>query len=171
MAQLPHGNFDANTVDPRASMSPDPQFTGWHLMHFTESEMKTTKSGNGQYLQLVAEVLDGPFKGRKLWERLNLVNPSQSAVDIAYRTLSSICHAVGTMNVVDSQQLHNRPFMGNVTYEPANGSNPANNRLTDYKSASAPTTRPQASAPTPAAAPSKQAESQASAPPWMRKAG
>lgn len=170
MAQLPHGAFNAAEVDPSGGVGPDPEFTGWHKAHITDSEMKQTKAGTGQYLQMVAEVLDGKFKGRKLWIRLNLVNPNQTAVDIAYRDLSAICHAAGVLNVSDSQQLHHRPIMVNVAFKPAAGTNPAGNEVTGYKPVGG---APQAAAPAPAAqaAEAPPAAPAAAAPPWARKAG
>ena len=176
MAQLPGGPFDATTVDPANSIKSDPAFIGWHPMHIVESEMKATKKGDGQYLQLVAKVLDGPFKGRPLWVRLNLVNPNQTAVDIAQRELSAICHAVGMLHIGDSQQLHHRPFLGNVEFKPASGTNPAGNELSGYKpmaggQAPAPTsTAPTAATPAAPAQASAPAATSA-APPWARKAG
>ena len=169
MAKLPY-DFDASQVDPSSSMAADPNFTGWHKMIFGESEMKPTKDNTGQYLQLVADVIEGPYKGRKLWARLNLVNKSQQAVDIAYRELSAICHATGCMNVTDSQQLHNRPFLGNVEFEPQKGEYKAKNNLVGYKPAGAGPAATQAAPVTGTPAPSKQAEEAAAVPPWQRKA-
>jgi hypothetical protein len=83
----------------------------------TASEMKPTKSGTGQFLQFTFEVLDGPQKGRKLWARLNLVNPNQTAVDIAQRELGAICRAVNVIKPSDSAELHNKPMLITVAVE------------------------------------------------------
>lgn len=133
-------------------------FEGTFLAHITESEMKPTKSGNGEYLALKVEVLDGEHKGRTVYDNLNLVNPSEKAMEIAYQTLSAIGHATGVMNITDSEQVHHKPMMvtfavdGSYTrvkgYEPAQGKAPA-----------PPAAQAQAAAP---AAPLK---------PWERKAG
>jgi hypothetical protein len=162
MAQLPHGPFNANQVEPSSGAAADPNFTGWHPMMFHESEMKPTKDGRGSYLQLVAKVIDGPFKGRPLWARLNLKNPSDQAVEIAYRELSAICRAVGVMNVSDSQQLHNRPFMGHVEFEPAKGEFKAKNNLIGYKPAA------NMGVLAPAATMSAPAPGAKASPPWMK---
>ena len=42
----------------------------------TESEMKPTRAGTGQYLQLVWEIIDGPHGSEDLGS-LELVNPTQ----------------------------------------------------------------------------------------------
>jgi hypothetical protein len=59
--------FDANQVEPIADFEPLPadQYTA----AIVESEMKPNKAGTGRYLQLVFEVLEGFYKGRRLWAR------------------------------------------------------------------------------------------------------
>ena len=80
--------FDANTVQPQESFDVLP--AGFYPVMITESEMKGTSTG-GQMLVLTLEVIEGQFKGRKVWERLNLVNNNEQAVQIAQRSLSAIC--------------------------------------------------------------------------------
>jgi hypothetical protein len=103
-----------------------------YVMMITESEMKPTKDNTGQYLQLVSEVLDGPYKGRKLWIRLNLVNKNQTAVDIAKRELAAVCKAVGIITPQDSAELHNRPFIATVTVK-AGREGKQENSITKYE--------------------------------------
>ena len=67
MANL--NGFNAATVEPSQDFEPIP--AGKYLAMITESEMKPTKSGGGQYLQLTFQMLDGPYKGRYVWARLN----------------------------------------------------------------------------------------------------
>lgn len=167
MAQM-HREFDAAAVEPGSEMTADTAFTGWHPMQFVESEWKSAKSGNGDYLELVAQVIEGQFKGRKLWKRLNLCNASEKAVEIAEHELSAICHAVGVMRPKDTVELHGRPFLGNVVYKPATDRGGAVNEIAQnaFKpmgtGVSAPTTyRAPQSAPAPAA--------QSSTPVWARK--
>jgi hypothetical protein len=63
-------------------------------------------------------VLEGPLAGRKLFDRLNLVNASAQTVEIAQRTLSAICHATGRLQVQDSAELHLIPMVADVTVKP-----------------------------------------------------
>lgn len=71
------------------------------------SEMKENNAKTGQYLELEIDITEGQFQGRKLYERLNLVNPNEVAVSIAQRTLGSICLAVGIKDTIqDSNELH-----------------------------------------------------------------
>lgn len=106
MASL--NNFDANQVDPAAQFDPLP--AGRYVAVITESEMKPTKAGNGRYLQLAFQVLEGELRGRFVWARLNLENESAMAVKIARGELSSICRAIGKMQPHDSVELHGVPL-------------------------------------------------------------
>jgi hypothetical protein len=122
--------FDANNVEPQAEYVPLP--AGWYKAVFTASEEKPTKAQTGSYLQLSAEVIEGEHQGRKLIERLNLNNPNSTAVEIAQRTLSGICRAVGVMTPRDSSDLHDKPFMVKVAVKPADGQYSASNEIKEY---------------------------------------
>ena len=114
MADL--NNFNANRVEPATEFEPIP--AGKYLAVITASEMKPTKSGNGSYLELTFQVIEGEFKGRLLWARLNLDNPNMLAVKIAQGELSAICRAVGVMEPKDSSELHNLPLVVGVKLKP-----------------------------------------------------
>ena len=115
------GSFNATEVAPQQDIGAIP--AGEYLAHITDSDLKPTKNGNGHYAELVYEVLQGEFKGRKVSLRLNLDNPNAKAVEIAQRQLSAICHAVNVMNVTDTQQLHYKPHVIRVEYVQADGIN------------------------------------------------
>lgn len=146
--------FDANNVDPSESREPIP--AGWYKAVITQSEEKPTKAQTGSYLQMTVEVIEGEHAGRKAFERLNLNNPNATAVEIAQRTLSSICRAVGVMTPRQSADLHDKPFMVKIKVKPAKDGYDASNDIAEYAATNA--------APT-AAAPSAAA---ASTPPWKK---
>jgi len=79
--------FDANQVEPSADFETLP--AGKYEAVITESEMKPTKAGTGHYLQLTFQIIEGEFKNRFLWARLNLDNPNATAVQIARAELSA----------------------------------------------------------------------------------
>ena len=106
MAHL--NNFDANNVDPSVALDPIP--AGKYIAVITESEMKLTKAGGGKYLQLTFQIIDGEYKGRLAWVRLNLENKSEMTVRIARAELSAICRACGVMQPKDSIELHGVPL-------------------------------------------------------------
>ena len=101
--------FNANEVDPDVGFDPLP--AGKYKVAIAASQMKPTKNKNGSYLELEFTVLEGDYKDRKVWARLNLSNPSEKAVQIARAQLSAICRAVGVMTPTDSVELHNIPLV------------------------------------------------------------
>lgn len=121
--------FDANTVQPQESFDVLP--AGFYPVVITESEMKGTSTG-GQMLVLTLEVIEGQFKGRKVWERLNLVNNNDQAVQIAQRSLSAICHAVKEFQVQDSSQLHHKPLIAKLKVNPASNGYEASNGVAGW---------------------------------------
>ena len=126
------GNFDASAVEPAAPRDILP--AGKYIAHIVKSEMSKTSKG-GQMLELELEVIDGQFARRHFWDRLNLVNSNPQAVEIAQRTLSAICHAVGVIKVSDSEQLHFKPMLVTVKVKPAEEKYPAKNEVGGYEPA------------------------------------
>lgn len=111
-------NFDASQVAPATALDPVP--AGWYTAMMVESEMKPTADGTGHYLETVNAIIEpAEYAGRKVYDRINMQNKNPVAVEIGYKTLSAICHAVGIIQVQDSQQLHNRPFAIKVSLRPA----------------------------------------------------
>jgi Protein of unknown function (DUF669) len=108
--------FDATTVEPNKPLEALPP--GRYVVQIVNSEMRPTKDGMGQYLWLELDVLEGEHAGRKLFDRLNLVNANPTTVEIAQRILSAICHATGLMQVDDSEQLHLIPLIADVKVQP-----------------------------------------------------
>lgn len=174
MAQL-NQPFDANAVNPSPVFELLPE--GEYLVMVADSEMKPTNAKDGEYLNLTLEVLDGPYKGRILFDRLNLVNKNPKAVEIAQRHLSQICHAVGVLRVADSTELHNRPMVAKVGTEaggqkPGGGKYEDKNKIKSYRPAAggAPVAAPTTTAPT-TTAPAAAKPAPGGMPPWAKKAG
>ena len=152
MASL--NGFNANEVEPAVGFDPIP--AGKYLAAITESEMKPTKAGTGQYLQLTFQVLEGQYKGRLLWARLNLDNPSDMAVKIAKSELSAICRAVGVLTPKDSIELHNLPMTIKVELRERGDTGAMTNEIKGYEA------RQQA------ASPAMNTATTGSTPPWKR---
>lgn len=110
------GSFDASQVEPKGDYRPVPP--GEYKVQITSSEFCQTSTGNGHQLKLELEILEGDQVGRRLYDRLNLDNPNAQAVEIAQRTLSAICHAVGKLSVQDSEELHMLPMIAVVVVKP-----------------------------------------------------
>ena len=110
MADL--SGFDANQVEPTSDFDPVP--AGKYLAVISESEMAPNKAGTGHFLKLTFQIIEGEFKNRLLWTRLNLDNPNATAVQIACAELSAVCRAVGVLAPNDSVELHNLPLVIHV---------------------------------------------------------
>ena len=145
MASFGH-TFDASAIEPSTGYEVLPP--GKYLAQIVASEMRVTKDGHGQYLYLEVDILEGQYAGRKLFDRLNLVNANPDTVQIAQRTLSSICRAVGKMQVSNSEQLHLIPLIADVRVRPPKGMYGESNSIRYLPRNAAPTTAPTATAPT-----------------------
>ena len=157
-------SFDATSVEPTTAHDLLP--AGKYRAQIVESEMRVTKNGMGQFLWLMLDILEGEYKGRKIFDQLNLVNPNPTTVEIAQRTLSAICHATGRLHVSDSEELHLIPMTIQVKIRPPKngyGESNAIAYLAPERGAVARATKPTPAAPTPAATPKM-----ASAP-WNKK--
>jgi hypothetical protein len=133
MAQLPSA-FNSSQHDTMRDFSPLP--TGEYISQITKSEMKPNKKKTGQYLELTFDVIQGEHKGKKFWVRLNLINPSPKAVEIANNELTTIVRAINNGNnmiVEDSQILHGKPLLVAVKATPATNTAAAGNEVTFYK--------------------------------------
>lgn len=109
--------FNAADYDPSAGAGSILE-TGVYLVAITKSDIQPTKNRDGHYLALTLTVQDGLSKGLSVVDRLNINNTNQQAVDIAYRTLSAICHVTGRINMQDTNELHGIPFVIEVEKKP-----------------------------------------------------
>ena len=144
--------FDASQVDPATVFDPIP--AGKYLAAIIDSKMKPTKSGNGEYLELTFQVLEGEHKGRQLWTRLNLNNPNAQTVKIARGELSAICRAVGVLTPNDSVDLHNLPLVITCRCRKRQDTGEITNEVRGFAKREAASGQPQ--------------QAQTDTPPWLR---
>ena len=134
MARLP---LSANSQDNNEGLSDyTPIPAGDVLAYITKSEYKRTKAKTGNYLQLVWKVQSEKYKGRTLFDNLNLDNPNPIAVEIANKTLNSICKACDKIGVQDSEELHGILCKLTLAVSPATATQPASNDIKAYNKAS-----------------------------------
>jgi len=148
--------FNAGSVEPAKPRTTLP--AGKYKCVITSSGEQPTKAMTGTMLKLQLQVIDGPHQGAMLFDQLNLNNPSATAMEMAQRTLSAICHAVGVIMPQDSSDLHNKPLMVVVRLENSKDYG-AQNKVSGYEPCEGGAAAPVAT--TPAAAPSN-------IPPWKR---
>jgi len=105
MAELNHV-VDPNDVKKGLEAVP----AGEYLVIVEESDYLENKSGTGMILKLTYQIIDGPFKGMKIFDNMNLQHVNKQTEAIARQSLNSLGVAVGISNIKDSSQLHNIPF-------------------------------------------------------------
>jgi hypothetical protein len=164
--------FDATAIPPQAPFEVIPP--GKYVCQIVASERRPTKSGDGAYLWLEEEILEGEYAGRRVFDRLNIQNQNVQTVEIANRTLSALCHAVGELKVKNSEQLHFKPFVATVRVRPPSDGYDASNEVRGYAPvggsapASGGATRTQAA---PVAKPAVVAGTAVKTPPWRTHKG
>jgi hypothetical protein len=155
--------FDATAIEPIQSLEVLPP--GNYTAQIVNSDIRLTKDGEGHYLFLEIDVLEGPCQGRKLFDRLNLKNAKSQTVEIAKRTLSAICHATGCMQLKDSKELHMIPFLAIVTVQPPKNGYGETNKIRYQQLQPATSAPPPTTTPTPRSAPAAGGFTTA---PWKR---
>lgn len=132
MASLNEVQFDAEDEDAGGF---DVIPAGEYAAQIIASEMKETKAGTGMYLEMRVQLLEPPYQGRLVFERLNLVNPNEVAVKIAKRSFRELCEALGTSpeEVEDSEELHGQEFIAVLKVDPARGDWGESNSVRKYK--------------------------------------
>lgn len=122
--------FDATTVEVRDDYEALPP--GEYPVVITDSYWKDTKSGTGRYLELKLQVVgNSHHSGRVVFDRLNLDNPNETAVKIAYETLARICQALRIEKMTNSEQLHGIELIAKVATKEYNGG--LSNEVKGYK--------------------------------------
>lgn len=124
--------YNATNFDPNVGYNPVP--AGDYTAMIAKSEIKPTNAGDGTYLELTWQIIDGEFQGREIWQRITTSNPSDKATEIGMRELSNVCHAVGVLQPQDSAELHDKPCVITVKVVPPRGEYEASN---DIKSCAA----------------------------------
>lgn len=130
MPQLP-GKY--NTPENKETIGFDALPAGKYAAQVVKSEYKETKAKNGHYLQLVIKIIAGDYSGRQIFENLNLDNPNPQAVEIANKTLNSICQACILAGVENSDELHGIPMEITLKKDKETDDYPESNSITAYK--------------------------------------
>lgn len=129
MARL-NKEFLTNEVEGEISIEPIP--SGNYLMCLTDSELRESKSGD-EYLWCEFTLLEDPYRGRKIFNNLNLYHPNSTAREIAERELKSLCLATGIDHLKDTDDLVDIPVIGKVKVRPADGTYDASNTVSGFK--------------------------------------
>ena len=158
-------NFDASQHAPINGNEPIP--SGWYKFIVKNMEHGATKDGRGEKLTTYFEVIEGPYMGRLVVDNFNLRNQNPKAEEIGRGQFSALCHAVGVLQVPNTEMLHNIPFWGRVKLEPAqydqngNVEYDAKNKMSSFKHIQDPPKQENAA--------QSRAQTQAQQQPWMNQ--
>ena len=129
---MPIIDFDVTTYEPQVKSSFEPLPPGDYQAIISDSALKTTKAGTGEYIELTMQITDGQYSGRRIWERLNVSNPNKTAEEIARGQLNAIRGALGIAKLESTEQLHDKPFVLSLDLD---RKEPTRNRVMGYSAA------------------------------------
>lgn len=105
-------NMDFSGIEPNTggrSYFPVSDSNGW-LCQITDSGQKENSKKDGQIAYFVLTGMEGAVQGRNHDHTVNLVNPSQKAMEIGLGELSAIGHVIGHIKPGNSSEWHNKPI-------------------------------------------------------------
>lgn len=121
------GGFDSTTVEPAKPRDFSPLPAGPYDSEITNADVKDTRNRDGQYLEVEHTIVSPEqYAGRKVWARINLVNPSADAQRIGREQLSALCHATGIPVLKDSDHLFGKVVRIRVKVDRRDQDNPRN---------------------------------------------
>lgn len=116
MAKVDWNTSDYQASEPR-NFEPLPK--GRYLCQLDDTEMKPTKDKRGSYLECTFTVVaPKEHRGRKVWARINVNNPSEIAQRIGREQFNALCLAtVGTTEVRKTESLHNKKCILHISID------------------------------------------------------
>ena len=125
LSQFFGSEFDASTVRPMDDYTVVPPNKYPCLIE--KSEIKENKARTGHFIEVTLAILDGEFKGRKIWDRINIDNPNRTAVEIATRVLSALVQAAGLRTLGQVAELIGKVVVAHVKVQKDQNGNDQNN--------------------------------------------
>jgi len=157
MARMITG-FNAKDNEKMGDFSAIP--AGTYIAKIIQSDMKETKNKDGHYLQLNFQIIEGEYSGKMVFERLNIDNKNPQTVEIAQKSLATICDICNVDVLEDSEQLHGVPMNIKVIVKPASAQYSEQNEIKGFEANGGVAATPRAAA-IPGASP-------AGTPPWKQ---
>ncbi len=132
-ALLPR-EFNANDAGERQDFSAIPADN--YIIQAVKSEMvkckESAKDPNGSFIKFEFEILQGKYKGRRLWDQLNVINKNTTTVKIAYEVLSEMQKACGKISLKNTEVLHGIPMKAKVVIKKGDANWPDKNEIKKY---------------------------------------
>jgi len=95
--------FSVDTLPEAQSYEPVP--AGWYTATITQSEVKTTRSGTGQYISVRFDITGPSAQGRVVFTNFNIRNPNPKAEEIGLQQLNGLLRSIGLASISDTDQL------------------------------------------------------------------
>jgi len=116
---------------PQNNFEPLPE--GWYTASISDAEIKTTKAGNGQYINVKYSIIGPTHQGRMVFCMVNIKNPNPKAEEIGRQQLGEIMRAIGLSKVSDTDQLIGGSLSIKLKITPASGDYEASNNVSSFK--------------------------------------
>ena len=158
--------FNVNEL-PQGNGNFEPLPAGWYTATISQSELKDTKAGNGQYIKLRYDITGPTHQGRVVFGNLNIKNANPKAEEIGRQQLGDIMRAIGLAKVTDTDQLIGGQIAIKLEVK-QDEQYGASNEVKGFKSVSGSVAPVAGSIPAKTAAPAPAAPAKA-APPWAKK--
>jgi hypothetical protein len=159
--------FNVNEL-PQGNGNFEPLPAGWYTATISQSELKATKAGNGQYIKLRYDITGPSHQGRVVFGNLNIKNANLKAEEIGRQQLGDIMRAIGLAKVTDTDQLIGGQIAIKLEVKEDAQYGASNEVKEGFKSLSGSAAPAAAVIPAKTAAPAPAAPAKA-APPWATK--
>lgn len=159
------GKFNANDVEPSTGGG-GALPAGVYDAEIAVTDLSDNKAGTGQTLKVEYTITGPTHANRKVWQYLNITHQKAQVEQIGRAQLSSLCRAVGIVELADSDELMGRSLRIRLKVRPAQGQYEESNDVVAHEPAgsTAPAQKPASKPSAPPAAASK------AAPPWQKRA-
>jgi len=125
------GGFVTNSVAPATDYAIIPP--GKYPCTIESAEVKLTKKQDGYYLELVLVILEGEYANYKIWDRINIANPSAQCQKIGRGTLAALNLALGIANLENESQVVGGVVVAHVKVKNEQNEVRTYSSLTDYR--------------------------------------
>lgn len=117
--------FSVNDV-PESTSNYDPIPEGWYNAVIYSAEVKTTKAGNGKYLNMRYDITGETHAGRVVFGMITVQNPNTTAETIGQQQLGELCRAIGKVVLNDTDELLGATLSIKVAISAREGYDPRN---------------------------------------------
>ena len=145
--------FNLSDAPERKVYDSSPIATGDYPAVVMTSEIKRSKSSDGQYISVMVSITDGQYENRRLWDLFMVESTSDKALEIGRSNLRSLASACGLdINSFDETDLIDRTVTVKVGLDKSDSTR---NKIIGY---AATAKMPRAPAPAPTTQPSVSVE-------------